>query len=127
MNLTGRCLCGAVTFEALEVKTEFHVCHCSMCRRWNGSPAMASEVGSVVFDGQEHIERYPSSDWAERGFCKRCGTHLFYLLKPNQYIMSVGGFDKQPFQITGEIYCDDKPSGYHFAGDHPRHNELPDA
>ena len=24
---------------------------------------------------------FDSSPWAERGFCKTCGTHLFYLLK----------------------------------------------
>ena len=33
---TGKCLCGAVGFEAQGVQTEIHVCHCSMCRRWNG-------------------------------------------------------------------------------------------
>lgn len=127
MDGTGRCLCGAVTFEAKEIETEIHVCHCSMCRRWNGGPAMASSVGSVDFTGEENIERYPSSDWAERGFCKRCGTNLFYFLKPDQYIMSIGAFNEQPFDLAGEIYCGDKPSGYNFAGDHPRHKELPGA
>ena len=32
--------------------------------------------------------------WAERGFCKRCGTTLFYFAKPmGSYLMSVGAFD----------------------------------
>ena len=25
-----------------------------------------------------------SSAWAERGFCKNCGSHLFYRLKENK-------------------------------------------
>jgi hypothetical protein len=125
MNGKGRCLCGAVKFEAMEIETEIHACNCSMCRRWNGSPALASTVGSVTFTGEENIERYPSSEWAERGFCKRCGTNLFYLYKPNTYNMWIGSFDEQPFKLVGEIYCENKPNGYSFSGDHPRHKELP--
>ena len=34
--LTGRCLCGSVTLEACDVSSHYHVCHCDMCRRWNG-------------------------------------------------------------------------------------------
>ena len=35
--------------------------------------------------------------------------------------MSVGAFDDQsPFRLASEIYIDDKPPGYDFAGDHPR-------
>ncbi len=123
---TGRCLCGAVRFEAEGVEAEISACHCSMCRRWNGSPAMAAEVQSVRFTGEEHIKRYASSDWAERGFCEQCGSHLFYFLKPGRYIMWVGAFDEaEQFQLAGEIYLDDKPSTYDFAGDHPRHGQLP--
>ncbi len=126
MDAKGRCLCGAVTFEAREVSSEVHACHCSMCRRWNGGPAMAVEVGSVTFDGEPNITRFESSEWAARGFCQRCGSNLFYLLKPNRYMMWCGAFDEQPFRLAGEIYLADKPAGYEFAGDHPRYAELPD-
>ena len=66
---------------------------------------------------RENIERYSSSAWAERGFCKRCGSSLFYRLKEtNQYILNMGSFDDQrPFKIASEIYVDDKPAGYDFA------------
>lgn len=87
---------------------------------------MAAYVGSVIFSGEENIGRYASSDWAERGFCKQCGSNLFYLLKPDRYIMGAGTFDKQSFELGGEIYCSDKPGWYDFDGDHPRHSELPD-
>ena len=122
MKATGKCLCGAVTFVADDVKTDVHSCHCGMCRRWNGGPAFAASVGKVEFDGDRHITRYASSEWAERGFCSQCGANLFYRLKEaDHYILWMGTFDDQkPFSLEGEIYIDEKPSGYSLAGDHPR-------
>ncbi len=122
MNATGRCLCSAVTFVAEDVAPELHVCHCSMCRRWAGGPTFSAEAKQVTFRGEENIERYTSSAWAERGFCKRCGSSLFYRLKESDhYIMHLGSFDdQQPFKIASEIYVDDKPAAYEFAGVHPR-------
>ena len=118
----GGCLCGAVRFEASDVDTHVHGCHCSMCRNWSGGPMLAAQVGSVQFEGAEHIRRYDSSEWAERGFCDRCGSNLFYRLKEaDSYIMCAGAFDDPAiFELVGEIYIDEKPPGYAFAGDHPR-------
>ena len=83
---------------------------------------MAATVGSVEFSGVEHLKRYASSDFAERGFCTECGSSLFYhMLEPSMYVMSSGCFDDpEQFALAGEIYVDEKPSGYNFAGDHPR-------
>jgi hypothetical protein len=122
MAMTGRCLCGAVTFEADDVDTAVHACHCTMCRRWSGGPGLAAGVGRVRFGGTEHIGRFDSSAWAERGFCTRCGTSLFYHLKArDQYILWLGTFDDlSPFRLTGEIYVDEKPDCYALAGSHPR-------
>ena len=125
MTSSGKCLCGAVQFEATDVEQHIHACHCSMCRRWNGGPAFAASVGSVTFTGEENITRYESSGWAERGFCSKCGSNLFYLLKPNRYILWAGIFNEQSFDFDGEIYCADKPGWYDFAGDHPRHEQMP--
>lgn len=122
MSMTGGCLCGAVTFVAENVETDMEACHCGQCRRWSGSPIMAAGVGRVEFSGAEHLRRYDSSEWAERGFCRECGANLFYRLKQaDKYVLWVGAFDDQaPFRLAGEIYVDDKPPGYAFAGDHPR-------
>ncbi len=119
---TGKCLCGAVTFEAEAVDAHFHSCHCSMCRNWSGGPLFAAVVGSVTFAGESDIGRYESSAWAERGFCRKCGSNLFYRLKePDDYVLCLGAFDDESaFQLVGEIFVDEKPPGYDFAGDHPR-------
>ena len=122
MSRTGRCLCGAVQFEAEGVSDEVHACHCNMCRHWSGGPGLAVQAESVRFTGEEHLARYASSGWAERGFCTRCGSNLFYRLKePDVYTMWFGAFDDPtPYALHGEIYVDEKPAAYDFAGDHPR-------
>ena len=122
MDQKGKCMCGSVSYVASDVDTGVHACHCSMCRQWSGGPGFSAAVGKVVFSGEENISRFSSSDWAERGFCSKCGCNLFYYLKEaDHYIMCVGSFEDQtPFKLTGEIYIDEKPSSYDFAGDHPR-------
>lgn len=121
-SATGRCLCGAVRFVAEDVQRAFHSCHCSMCRRWSGGPGFGVDVGRVAFEGQDSLVRFASSDWAERGFCGRCGSHLFYRFVPaDHYSVWMGALDDpEPFRLAGEIYVDEKPDAYEFAGDHPR-------
>lgn len=123
---TGQCLCGTVRYEAELAERHHGACHCRMCRRWTGGPLFAVSVASVRFEGDKNIGRYRSSEWAERGFCKKCGTCLFYhLVQPDSYVMSVGTFDNaNDFKLTSEIFIDRKPDGYSFAGDHCRLTEA---
>ena len=81
---------------------------------------MAVDCGTdVSFEGEENISVFDSSEWAERGFCKQCGTHLFYRLKESkQSIMPVGLFDDDPrFVFDHQIFIDEKPSLYCFANE----------
>ncbi len=121
-SLTGQCLCGAVKFTAEQVEPHIHACHCSMCRRWSGGPALAVAAANVRFEGEGQLAEYESSDWAARGFCKTCGSSLYYRLKsPEMYVMMSGAFDDgTAFSLEGEIFIDEKPAAYDFVGDHPR-------
>lgn len=125
-EMTGQCLCGIVTFTAKMAETDYRVCHCAMCRRWAGGPLFAADAETVTFAGEDKIGRYRSSDWAERGFCTACGANLFYYLMPaEQYILAIGAFDDaEAFRMASEIFIDNKPGGYAFAGDHPRLTEA---
>lgn len=119
-SATGSCLCGAVKFNSSTVSQSVGACHCGMCRKWGGGPLMSVDCGSEVsFENEEHITRYDSSEWAERGFCKKCGSHLFYYLKPNkQFIMPLGLLDDlKNVSFDHQIYIDHKPAHYAFAND----------
>ncbi len=120
VSATGSCLCGAVSIQANNMDTHVGACHCGMCRKWGGGPLMAVDCGTDVrFDGEEYISVYDSSDWAERGFCKKCGSHLFYRLKQTQqHIIPAGLFDGSPhFVFDHQVFIDKKPSFYDFANE----------
>jgi hypothetical protein len=123
---TGGCLCGAVRYTATDVDPMYHACHCGMCLRWGGAPFMGAHVGNVTFEGAEYLRRYGSSEWAERGFCKLCGSSLFYYMKPHdRYSLCAGTFDDQSsLTLVDEIFIDRKPPGYAFAGDLPAMTEA---
>lgn len=122
---SGQCLCGAVQFEAEDIASDFSACHCKMCQRWSSGPFFATTVGKVSFTGEEHLTRFQSSDWAERGFCSVCGSNLFFRIrKLPQHEICVGAFnDPSGLVMSGEIFVDRKPDGYSMAGDHPRLTE----
>ena len=114
----GHCLCGAVRITVKNMKNSVEACHCGMCRRWCGGPFMCVECGTdVTFEGEENITVYNSSDWAERGFCNKCGSHLFYRLKDaNEHQLSAGLFDNQKdFHFDLQVFTDRKPAFYSFA------------
>lgn len=117
---SGSCLCGTTRFTARNVSRSVGACHCSTCRRWGGGPLMAVDCGTAVsFESEDNVRVYDSSEWAERGFCGKCGTHLFYRLKQNhQYIMPIGLFaDDDANVFDHQVFVDEKPAFYRFANE----------
>lgn len=117
-TLTGKCLCEAVRFSVEAVEPEVDACHCTMCQRWTGGPALAIKTtGEPTLQGADHVAVYKSSEWAERRFCKLCGTHLFYAAPTVGYFgVSMGAVDDlSGLSLTTEIFIDRKPDLYEFA------------
>ncbi len=115
--VTGNCLCGAVSLGFNLEKDSFGACHCGMCRKWSGGPALAVEGGSAItLQGEEFITLFDSSQWAERGFCKVCGTHLFYRLKAGGFINFPLGLlnNVEHLKFDMQIFIDKKPDHYAF-------------
>ena len=119
-TIKGSCLCGAVKLLATNVNRHIDACHCNMCRKWSGGAFLGVECNDGIdFEGTENIALYQSSEWAERGFCNNCGSHLFYRLKENNhYFVPVGIFnDDEDFEFSLQVFIDEKPSYYAFAND----------
>jgi hypothetical protein len=117
-RMTGGCLCGAVRFVATPAKQQFDACHCGMCRRWSAGPALMVDCGTdVEFTNESGLAFYRSSDWAERGFCNRCGTSLCYRLSEQKlYFVSLEALDdRDGFAFSHQIFIDEKPAYYDFA------------
>ena len=119
-RLKGRCLCGAVTITIPSDHTEVHACHCHMCQRWGGASSMALDVGQDIgIDGADNVTVYRSSDWAERGFCKVCGSSLYYrLVDAGSYSICTGILeDQDSLTLNSQYFIDEKPAYYDFAND----------
>ncbi len=115
---TGGCLCGAVRYEAAPETLEVQACHCGDCRRWTSGPLLALvKPGKVSFTGAEAIGAYHSSAWGERGFCKVCGSTLYWRRRGTEvFEISAGTLDDQTgLTLVEQVYIDAKPEFYHFA------------
>jgi hypothetical protein len=83
-RITGRCMCGSVSYEADADPVIQAVCHCSDCQRQTGSPfsvivgvprdalaVQGSTLASFTTIGTDH------GGETERCFCSACGSPLF--------------------------------------------------
>ncbi len=114
------CLCGAVRIEALADLKAATICHCSMCRRWHGTPGAyipgLKESWHVL--GEKHVKWHPTSERAECGFCEECGNKLLWREKTGEGMDCLFGlFDPFPgLSVKAHIWVDFK-GDYYTIGD----------
>ncbi len=78
--LQGRCLCGGVQYSLTGTVDTLTICHCSQCRRANGSAfhiVLVADSDRVVFEDKATIAEYESSSGKYRAFCKGCGAAVY--------------------------------------------------
>lgn len=123
MSKSGNCLCGAVSYTLANDPKEIGACHCNMCRKWSGGIYLGVEAptDTVRVSGTENLTVYASSPWAERAFCKICGSSVYYRVTapgPHEgtYHFGAGTLNELgDVPLTGELFIDEKPRGYSFA------------
>ena len=76
----GSCLCGAVSFTTTGRLRGVVYCHCSQCRKQSGHFYAATNVPdeNLKVEGRDQITWYAASQSARRGFCRTCGSALFW-------------------------------------------------
>jgi hypothetical protein len=117
-SLSGGCLCGSVRFTATPANRDVGACHCSMCRKWTAGPFLVLDCADTLKIGDDaNLGVYRSSEWAERAFCKQCGTSLFYrLIDRNFHFVSAEAFDqREGYALKAQIFIEEKPTYYEFA------------
>lgn len=100
----GRCLCGGVSFEVKGDVTPIIFCHCKQCRSWHGNFVgyTGCRQEDLVFHSEETLAWYVSSDVARRGFCKTCGSSLFWDRLASKAIAVAGGCLDDPTELTAK-------------------------
>ena len=77
--LTGGCHCGSVRYETADTPFERALCHCELCRKTTGAPAVAwftVRESTLRLTGEP--ASHASSEHAVRTFCGRCGTQITF-------------------------------------------------
>lgn len=109
----GSCLCGKVQFEINGTIGSIIFCHCSLCRKAQGSAFGANGfVNRKDFHficGEDNLSHFESSPGKHRLFCKTCGSP----------VVSKNNNDSERVRIRlGTLDSDivEKPIGHTFAG-----------
>lgn len=78
--MQGSCLCGQISCVISGQPRSVVACHCTQCRKSSGHHVAATQVSNadLKVEGLETLTWYQSSSTAKRGFCKTCGSQLFW-------------------------------------------------
>ena len=125
----GSCLCGAVSFEVEGELTPPDACHCTICRKISGHYWASSDVArdAVKVSGEDQVGWYRSSEKVRRGFCKTCGSPLFWDVDGrNKLSISMGAFDPPTgIRLAKHIFVPDKGDYYEIADGLPHFGASP--
>lgn len=130
--LKGSCLCNSIQYEIHGELGPTMMCHCSKCRKANGS---AYAVNAVVktdefhfVKGKELVSEFESSPGVFRTFCKQCGSPL-YSRRPSQpelLRLRIGTLDT-PVEVKpiAHIFVGSKASWDEIHDNIPQYEERP--
>jgi hypothetical protein len=80
--IKGECLCGNVKFEVQPPVKWCSNCHCTRCQRSHGA-GFVTWFGVYkdkfkLIAGDTYLKWYDSSKRSKYGFCKNCGSSMFF-------------------------------------------------
>jgi hypothetical protein len=130
-SATGGCLCGKVRFEVFGELLDVINCHCSKCRRFHGnvSAYTATRRENLVMTCEDGLKWYRSiqdeTPDVHRGFCKECGSSLFWDPRGKKNISIAAGALDPPtrLQTTRHVWVDQKGDYYEITDALPQHKE----
>ncbi len=111
----GGCLCGTVRFEISGSINDIIMCHCSLCRKAQGS-AYATNANVATDDfkfisGEDNLTAYESTPGQLKSFCKTCGSPIMsqQISKPDIIRIRLGTIESDIVERPGaHIFVDSK-------------------
>ena len=94
MTITGRCLCGAVRYEAKANPIVTRTCWCRLCQFIGAGNATVNvcfpaEAVTVMGELRDYASTADSGARMHRRFCPACGTHVFSDAEPRPHLTFV--------------------------------------
>ena len=128
---TGTCECGAIRYAITGPLRRVVYCHCGQCRRTSGHyvAATACATEHLVLQNEEGLRWYRSSTFAQRGFCKTCGSSLFWRPDHGEYVAIMAGTLDVPTGLVSRehIHLDDASDYYTVTDGLPQFPQFHDA
>jgi len=127
----GGCLCGVVNFEISGNICNIVYCHCSLCRKAQGS-AYATN-GNVKLDdfkfisGENNLTAYQASPNQTKFFCKTCGSPIMSrnTAKPDNIRIRLGSIESDISERPGcHIFVTSKANWDDITDDLPKYESY---
>jgi len=123
----GSCLCGDIRFQVEGDLNPPDACHCSQCRKSSGHFWASTDVAksALHIESEESLVWYASSERVRRGFCRHCGSSLFWdPVHRDKIAVAMGAFEA-PTQTSlhMHIFVADKGDYYDIADDLPQNQQ----
>lgn len=133
-DVTGSCLCGAVTYQMRPPYGFFQYCHCSRCRKFTGSAHGATVLVSAEqfrwISGEDRVRQYvvPDAKYYCTAFCTVCGSSMPWRSRNEKsYLVPAGTLDDEPGAgVERNIYWGSRAPWYEPVGDLPVFDERPE-
>lgn len=129
---SGSCLCGKVQFEIKEELESIQICHCSQCRKAQGSAFVTNipikEETFKLVSGEQDLRSFESSPGKQRIFCSNCGSPVMSKTRklPGVIRVRAGTLDGDLDTRPGiHIYFASKANWFDVQDDLPKYDEIP--
>lgn len=127
----GSCLCGSVQFEINGSIQDIVMCHCSKCRKAQGSAfAVNANVDASDFklvSGEQSLSTYQSSPGQTKYFCQHCGSPVMSLNSeyPQYVRIRLGTIDSDIKERPScHIFTESKANWEEITDQLPKHAEY---
>jgi hypothetical protein len=127
----GGCLCGSVRFEISgQIRNIVH-CHCSRCRKAQGSAFATNGIVKAsdfkILSGAESLAGYESSPGQTKYFCRICGSPIMSKSdsRPEQVRVRLGTIDSDiEERPMAHIFVTSKANWEEITGDLPQYESY---
>ena len=125
---TGGCLCGSVLFEIKGPIRNIVYCHCSQCRKAQGSAFATNGIVKAddfnIVSGADSLTGYESTPGQVKYFCKICGSPILSKSesKPEQVRVRLGTIDSDITERpVAHIFSTSRANWEEIAGELPQY------
>lgn len=127
----GSCLCGDIKFILTDKISDVIYCHCSLCRKAQGSAFATNanvEAESFAFvSGEDNLTAYNSSSSQTKFFCKTCGSPIMSknTSHPDKIRIRLGTIESDIIERpSAHVFVSSKANWETITGELPQYEEY---